>query len=85
MTNFKIGDRVVFQAGYTIWDGKHGVVCSQYHGVIGVAFDEPLGTHSCAGACEKGHGAWVLPENLFHETVLSSISEENLMEALCDE
>lgn len=82
MANFKIGDRVVFRSGYSKWSGHHGVICSQYRGIIGVSFDEPIGTHSCSGACEYGHGAWVPADDLRYETGLSSIPENKLMEVI---
>lgn len=85
MTNFKIGDRVVFRCGYSEWNGHHGTVCARYYGIIGLSFDEPIGEHSCAGACEDGHGAWVSPDNLRYETGLSSIPENKLMEVIFSE
>ena len=85
MANFKIGDRVVFRGGYSGWSGHHGVICSQYHGIIGVSFDEPIGLHSCFDECEDSHGAWVSADNLRYETGLSSIPENKLMEVIFSE
>ena len=82
MANFKFGDRVVCSAHHCPWNEKHGTVCAQYHGAIGVRFDERIGSHSCAGACEDGYGVWLFPESLRYETGLSSIPENKLMEVI---
>lgn len=85
MANFEIGDRVVCLTHYGPWNEKHGTVCAQYHGAIGLSFDEPIGMHSCGGVCENGHGAWISPDNLRYETGLSSIPENKLMEVIFSE
>lgn len=82
MANFKIGDRVVYQDGFSFWNGMHGAVCARYYWLFGVRFDEPVGKHSCDGACEEGYGAWIVPDHLVYETDLSSIPEEKLLEVI---
>lgn len=85
MANFKIRDRVVYQLENSSYSGRHGTVCALKDGLFGVAFDEPVGLHSCGGACEIGYGKWASPYALVYETGLSSIPENKLMEVIFSE
>ena len=82
MTNFKIGDRVVYKFGNSPCSGHHGTVCAHKDGLFGVRFDEPVGIHSCDGGCERDHGKGAFPSSIDYETGLSSIPENKLMEVI---
>ena len=85
MANFEIGDRVVFSTSKTTWTGKHGTVCALHLDSLGIAFDEPIGMHDCGGTCKNGHGMWIGKSHFVHETPVSFIEENDLMEVLTSE
>lgn len=85
MTDFKIGDRVVFSTPGMILSEAHGTVCALSLDSLGIVFDETIGPHNCGGACKAEHGMWVSQRHFVHETPLSFIEENDLMEVLTNE
>lgn len=85
MPDFKIGDRVVFCTPGMNWSGAHGTVCALNLDALGIAFDEPIGFHNCGGTCQDKHGMWIGRQHFVHETPLSFIEENDLMEVLTSE
>lgn len=91
MAEFQIGDRVgvlpehgpVGNANVSP-DDLYGTICMLHPNGrdFGVEFDSFIDGHSCRGACEKGHGWFIGPQYLFHETDLSSIPPEAILEVL---
>lgn len=71
---FKVGDRVVCvdDSAWAFVDlkGKSGrVVCIENGTLsIGVEFDEVDGLHNCDGKAISGHGWWLTPKTLRHES-----------------
>lgn len=65
---YKVGDRVINLSGPKMF--AKATVCyvgEQYPNHIGIAYDEPIGTHNCGGHCESEHGYWVLVSDLIPE------------------
>lgn len=65
---YKVGDRVISLSGPKML--AKATVCyvdEQYPNSIGIAYDEFIGTHSCTGHCESGHGYWTNALNLIPE------------------
>lgn len=71
MTEFNVGDRVVFNEGYSMFGfdlrpGMLGTVVNVFNYAdedpdIFVAWDEDVGGHDCDGLAEYGHGLIVGP------------------------
>lgn len=66
---YKVGDRVISLYGREMF--AKATVCyadgSQLYDGVGIAYDEPIGTHNCGGHCESGHGYWALVSDLIPE------------------
>lgn len=67
---FKVGDEVVVSDTYNqhLKRGERAtvVVFESTHGgeVVGIAFHNKIGVHTCQGTCEEGHGWWVASTHL---------------------
>ena len=91
MAEFQIGDRVGVLPEYGSV-GNANVSPNDLYGTIcmlhpnghdfGVEFDIFIDGHDCGGACQKGYGWFIGPQYLFHETDLSSIPPEAILEVL---
>lgn len=91
MAEFQIGDRVGVLPEYgTVGnadvspDDLFGTICTRHLNRynFGVEFDVIIGGHDCGGACQNGYGWFIGPQYLFHETSLSSIPPEAILEVL---
>lgn len=91
MAEFQIGDRVGVLPEYGLVgnadvspDDLYGTICMLHPNGrgFGVEFDSFIDGHSCRGACERGYGWFIGPQYLFHETDLSSIPPEAILEVL---
>ena len=90
MAEFKIGDRVGVLPEHGPVGGSDrgpenlfGTVCMiRNDNSVGICFDEHIGGHTCRGNCPHGHGWFIYPHHLFHETEISSISEKELLEVI---
>lgn len=91
MAEFQIGDRVGVLPEYgpvgsadVSPDDLFGTICALHPNGRdwGVEFDRFIDGHTCRGACEKGYGWFINPMYLFHETDLSSIPPEAILEVL---
>ena len=91
MAEFKIGDRVGVRPEYG-WiggddvspDDLFGTICSLHSNGLdyGIEFDRDVGGHTCRGTCRYGRGWFIGPSYLFHETEISSIPAEAILEVL---
>lgn len=64
---YKVGDRVISLYGPGMF--AKATVCyvdesQPINSEIGIAYDEPIGAHSCGGRCESGHGYWAFASDL---------------------
>lgn len=80
--SFKVGNRVRcirdvdgFSSG-----GKLGTICYVAGLRIGVAFDEEISGHTCAGICADGHGLWVQVSELVPAVFKKASEREYIIE-----
>lgn len=90
MADFRIGDRVGVLPDYgpvgddISPDDLFGTICLLHPNGLdyGIEFDRDVGGHTCRGACADGRGWFIGPSYLFHETEISSIPTEAILEVL---
>lgn len=91
MAEFKIGDRVGVLPDYgpvgdddVSPDDLFGTICLLHPNGLdyGIKFDRDVGGHTCLGTCAYGRGWFIGPSYLFHETEISSIPAEAILEVL---
>lgn len=91
MADFTIGDRVGVLPDYgpvgsddVSPDDLFGTICLLHPNGLdyGIKFDRDVGGHTCRGTCADGRGWFIGPSYLFHETEISSIPTEAILEVL---
>lgn len=78
---YKVGDRVISLCGPEMF--AKATVCyageSQLYNGVGIAYDEPIGTHNCGGHCKGGYGYWAFVSDLIPEPFKKASEREYLV------
>lgn len=89
MAEFKIGDRVGVRPEYgpignaeLAPEDMFGTICVKDAFGTGIDFDDDIDGHDCNGFARRKHGWYISAGYLFHETEISSIPAEAILEVL---